>query len=155
MGYKTRDFGKDLSVTDVMTRVEMEPTTGCWLWTGSLIGGYGERRGTDATGKRTRILIHRFMYEQHKGEIPSDLCVCHRCDTPSCVNPAHLFLGTRGDNTADAKAKGHYVRTTCAAGLHLLVPENIRWSKGERICAPCRRAYERARYASRKRQKAQ
>jgi hypothetical protein len=34
------------------------------------------------------------------------MCVLHRCDVYSCVNPDHLFVGTKADNNADMKAKG-------------------------------------------------
>ncbi len=78
---------------------------GCWLWTGSTKGGYG----VVTFGRRKRIPAHRVSWELTRGPIPDGLCVLHNCpggDNPRCVNPDHLFVGTRGDNNADREAKG-------------------------------------------------
>lgn len=76
-----------------------EPNSGCWLWTsGWDTDGYGLLTGNKKA--------HRVSYEIHLGPIPPGMCVCHKCDTPACVNPAHLFLGTNQDNTKDRVTKG-------------------------------------------------
>ncbi len=78
--------------------VMRELNSGCWLWTGFCNSeGYGHI-GVAASLPRK---AHRVSYEMHIGPIPVGALVRHKCDTPSCVNPAHLVLGTDADNMAD------------------------------------------------------
>lgn len=80
-------------------------TDTCWLWTGATRNfGYGAINAGGKYGKAESA--HRVSWLIHFGEIPADLCVCHHCDNPLCVNPNHLFLGTRTDNNHDMQRKG-------------------------------------------------
>ena len=84
-----------------------DPGSDCWLWIGaSNNGNYGKMGITYSKNIVKYIDAHRVSYMLHIGEIPAGLCVLHKCDTPSCVNPDHLFLGTHADNFADMDKKG-------------------------------------------------
>lgn len=74
----------------------------CWEWTAFRDGfGYGQ---ISVDGKK--VGAHRLVYEMEVGPIPADMCVLHYCDNPPCVNPKHLFIGTRSDNARDRELKG-------------------------------------------------
>src|SRR5262245_12418777 len=81
---------------------KVDKTGICWLWRGA--------RNRQAYGmfhlQGEMRRAHRVAYELTYGAIPDGLFVCHTCDTPACVRPDHLWLGTARDNAQDCKAKG-------------------------------------------------
>jgi hypothetical protein len=80
---------------------------GCVEWTGHKVsGGYGVM---GLHGRRT-VLVHRVAYALKYGPIPDGMFVLHRCDNRLCINPDHLFIGTKGDNNADRDSKGRTAR---------------------------------------------
>lgn len=95
---------KGTSLLDkLLSKVIVNEITDCWEYNGAKNNiGYGMIR--DEQKMRT---THRVSFEEHNNvKIPAGLCVCHTCDNPSCVNPDHLWLGTRKQNTDDMIAKG-------------------------------------------------
>jgi hypothetical protein len=83
-------------------------TDNCWLWTAGTF--HHSKPYGYLWVKNKFIATHRLSWEIHNGPIPKGLMVCHTCDNPICVNPAHLFLGTNGQNTADKVKKGRQAR---------------------------------------------
>lgn len=82
-----------------------DPNSGCFIWTGNVdLEGYGRL----TRGPGVSIKAHRLAYQLFKGPIPEGMIVCHKCDNPTCVNPAHLYAGTFQDNVGDCLRRGRF-----------------------------------------------
>jgi hypothetical protein len=121
--------------------------------------GAGHSQGYGVYGTR-REFAHRYAYALANGPIPDGLCVLHRCDVRLCVNPEHLFLGTRPENTADMVRKGRqrvmpkgwgWSADPCPQG-HDFNSENFRiGASGRRVCRVCERASNKRNIIARRR----
>jgi hypothetical protein len=76
----------------------------CWEWQAGKSHGYGAFGIGGRSGGHTTA--HRFSYELANGPVPEGMFVCHHCDNPPCVNPAHLYAGTSKDNVRDMVTRG-------------------------------------------------
>lgn len=95
-----------------LSYVSIQPN-GCHLWTGAT--RQSGKYGVFWDGKKY-VSSHRFAWEVANGEIPTGKLILHKCDVPSCVNPAHLYAGTQSENILDAVSRGRLNRTTRARG---------------------------------------
>jgi hypothetical protein len=110
---------------------------GCWEWP-----GWVNRQGYSVLSYRsTNVRGHRLAYMLWKGPIVDGMFVCHHCDNRRCINPEHLFIGTRSDNTQDCLSKGRHsqaAKTHCKRG-HPLSGDNliVNPKTGHRKCRIC------------------
>lgn len=133
------------------SKVEIGGEDDCWKWTGTDIGrGYGT---ISVNGLGVRA--HRISLYLSGVRLPGGYVVCHKCDNPSCVNPAHLTTGTQQYNMRDCASKGRIGngnkgKTHCNQG-HEFTTENIKLDRdGGRNCRMCHRIRERDRKARRR-----
>ena len=126
-------------------KIHVEPNTGCWLWIGATICGYG------AVGMDRRVYYaHRVSYEHHVGPIASGMVIDHLCRQPACVRPDHLEQVTQYENVMrgslpEVSRKRQLSKTHCPRG-HAYTQENtivLRASEtrgvARRLCRTCNR----------------
>ena len=116
----------------ILAHVEFDTVGGCWLWTGSMPAG-AQQRGFLTVEGRSR-LASRTSFQAFTGIDPSGGMVCHKCDVPACVNPAHLYLGDHRSNMADMvrRGRGHWARNPERARQQgLRVGQANTWCAGE------------------------
>ena len=131
----------------LMSRVD--GTEDCWMWRGAVDGhGYGVL----VWHGHRRHRAHRAMWEVTFGRIPEGFFVCHHCDTPACVRPDHLFLGTQADNMRDMCAKGRHGKgyalrprhlTHCPDGHEYTLENTRRNARGSKVCRLCSNRHSR------------
>lgn len=104
----------------------------CWTWMAACNRqGYGLIGIGSRSTRKSAQLAHRVAYELEVGTIPSGLIVRHKCDNPPCVNPSHLEIGTRADNSRDMRVRGRSIvgelnpRSKLTANQVVLIRERL------------------------------
>ena len=135
---------------EIVSRIlqKVEKTETCWVWNGS------KNKGKNSYGyiwfNRKNTLVHRIMYQIHKGDIPDGKEIDHLCRNKGCVNPDHLEAVSHRENMLRANV-GWKCRekTHCPKG-HEYTPENTRITHGSRSCKACESPYNKRRWAQSK-----
>lgn len=127
----------DKQLASFWMRVDRRGPDECWAWTGA-VSAYG--RGLFCPCK-PGWFAPRVAWAIANGQDPEAAEVCHSCDNPNCVNPAHLWLGSHSDNMRDAATKGRLQKelpAVCCRG-HSMNGSNVRLRRdnGNRICRAC------------------
>lgn len=105
--------------------VEPVPWSGCWIWTGAATSVHGHMHGifnveTNKKNRKAKVsTAYRVAWELYVGKVPDGMCVLHKCDNRLCVNPTHLWIGTKKENTHDMIRKGRHPFLKSIDGVRL------------------------------------
>ena len=96
------EVSMDVLKKRIMDKITGEPNSGCWLWVGAVTEhGYG----LVTRNQHQLVLAHRASFEVFVRKPQKGSFICHKCDVPACVNPAHLYEGTPKTNSMDMAAR--------------------------------------------------
>lgn len=140
-----RVYKKSPIILRLLSKVQPEPNSGCWLWTGAADrNGYG----IIWAGKGLPTArAHRVAFEHFRDQIPAGLVIDHLCRTPSCCNPDHMDAVSNAENVRRGKSCALKDRITHCAHGHAYDQENTYINRrGSRICRRCHRDRSRATY---------
>jgi len=141
--YVTREMISEKDEARLWAKVDRKSSDECWLWTAK---ARVHNRGRICVAGKEVFATHVALALDGRPR-PQWLFACHTCDNPPCVNPAHLWWGTKKENAQDASQKKRLPlaqRTHCSNG-HEFSPENTWISKvGARVCRTCSRRSKRA-----------
>lgn len=118
---------------------QVDKTGGCWIWTGSVTGGYGQFMHNWHAYR-----AHRFGYEVQVGPIPAGLHLDHLCRNKLCVRAEHLEPVTPRENVlrGTSQVAQNAAKTECGQG-HRFTAENTYMHRGRRHCRTCSAATQR------------
>jgi hypothetical protein len=109
----------------LLNRSTVNKETGCRIWDGYKIHGYG-----NIHIKNKNVATHRVSYEVFIGPIPKDKILMHSCDNPACIEPTHLVIGTIQENNEDRSRKNRTARQFGSSnGMAKLNEENVKFIK--------------------------
>lgn len=129
-------------------KVDVMGVDECWPWKASQDGrGYGQIFHNGKLRRATQV-----SWELENGKpFPQGMDACHTCDNPRCVNPKHIWPGTKSQNAMDSVRKGRATapkinpstvramgRTHCRNGHPYSVGNLSFDAEGRRRCRACK-----------------